>query len=58
MTFQNSKLTDQSLSAFYDYDGRNQGNNTTSRRDVTVGQTDIVSERSNEESPLPKPFKN
>ena len=60
MTQQNQKFTDTSISALdtvYDINkSRNpdKSNNTTSRRDVTVGATHIVSEHSGEESPYKK----
>lgn len=60
MTQQNQKFTDNSISALdsaMDYNkSRNPGqsNNTTSRRDVTVGTAHIVSEHSEEESPYHK----
>ena len=56
MTQNNTKLTKNSITALEIHESRNTGksNNTTSRRDVTVGATRIVSEHSDEETPFNK----
>lgn len=47
-------MTDNSISAFemHQVENARGSNNTTSRRDVTIGTAHIVSEHSEEESPL------